>query len=153
MPQLAPLELLMFGAACTQRIRVGCAVFLTVLRTPVSFAKSIATADQLSGGQLIVGVGLGWPERSEGFGIEPSTRVARFTEGLRCVGPFAWATGFIGAGIVSTAQFAEQVRTVRGLLDGDGRRAFPISKRVYINVDDDRERAARWSTRAPSSLS
>jgi len=51
--------------------------------------------------------------------------------------------GFIGAGSVSTAQFAEQVIMLRGFLEAEGRdpATFPLSKRVYIHVDDDRQRA------------
>jgi alkanesulfonate monooxygenase SsuD/methylene tetrahydromethanopterin reductase-like flavin-dependent oxidoreductase (luciferase family) len=43
----------------TERVRLGAAVLLTALRTRVHTAKSLATLDQLSGGRLIVGVGLG----------------------------------------------------------------------------------------------
>jgi alkanesulfonate monooxygenase SsuD/methylene tetrahydromethanopterin reductase-like flavin-dependent oxidoreductase (luciferase family) len=58
-PALAPVELLTYAAAVTERLRLGAAVLLTALRTPVHTAKSLATLDQLSGGRLIVGVGLG----------------------------------------------------------------------------------------------
>src|SRR5205814_8538063 len=42
--------------------------------------------------------------------------------------------GFFGAGSSTTAQFAEHVRIVQGLLAEEGRDAagFPIAKRVYI---------------------
>jgi alkanesulfonate monooxygenase SsuD/methylene tetrahydromethanopterin reductase-like flavin-dependent oxidoreductase (luciferase family) len=43
----------------TERVRLGAAVLLTALRTRVHTAKSLATLGQLSGGRLIVGVGLG----------------------------------------------------------------------------------------------
>jgi alkanesulfonate monooxygenase SsuD/methylene tetrahydromethanopterin reductase-like flavin-dependent oxidoreductase (luciferase family) len=51
---------------------------------------------------------------------------------------------FIGAGSATTAQFAEQVRTIRRLLAEAGRdpAGFPISKRVYIAVDEDEQRVA-----------
>jgi probable F420-dependent oxidoreductase len=188
-PQLDSLELLTFAAAITQRVRLGCAVFLTVLRSPVPFAKSLATVDQLSGGRLIIGVGLGRPDRAEAFGFDPATRVARFTEGVRLMQarltepsvsfkgrfwqvddaamepkpvqrprPPIWfggshtnalkravrlGDGFIGAGSVSTAQFADQVRMLREYLAAEGRdpATFPLSKRVYIHVDDSAQRA------------
>jgi hypothetical protein len=56
---LVPIELLTYAAAVTERVRLGAAVLLTALRTRVHTAKSLATLDQLSGGRLIVGVGLG----------------------------------------------------------------------------------------------
>ncbi len=51
--------------------------------------------------------------------------------------------GFIGAGSSSTASFAENVQNLRRFLQEAGRDAatFPVGKRVYIHVDDDRERA------------
>ena len=81
---LAPVELLTYAAAVTERLRLGAAVLLTALRTPVHTAKSLATLDQLSGGRLIVGVGLGGnPKIYPAFGLTASRRAARFAEGLR----------------------------------------------------------------------
>ena len=52
--------------------------------------------------------------------------------------------GFMGAGSLSTARFADEVKLLRQLLADAGRdpAAFPIGKRVYIAVDRDRARAA-----------
>jgi probable F420-dependent oxidoreductase len=54
-------------------------------------------------------------------------------------------SGFIGAGSSSTANFTEQVKTVRqALLEEKKNPAeFTIGKRVYIAVDRDRERAGK----------
>jgi len=56
-----------------------------------------------------------------------------------------FAGGFFGAGSTTTAQFREQVRDLRTILDEEGRdvAGFPVAKRVYIHVDEDAERAAR----------
>jgi probable F420-dependent oxidoreductase len=83
-PSLEPVELLTWAAAVTRRIRLGSAVLLTGLRSPVHLAKSLATLDHLSGGRLIVGVGLGGnPKIYPAFGLGAERRAARFAEGLR----------------------------------------------------------------------
>ncbi len=80
----SPVEILTYAAACTERVRLGCAVFVTTTHSPVHLAKSLSTLDQLSGGRLEVGVGIG--NRGPGmaaFGVDPEDGlVARFTEGL-----------------------------------------------------------------------
>jgi probable F420-dependent oxidoreductase len=82
-PQLAPLEVMTYAAACTSRLRLGCTVFVTTLHSPVHLAKDLATLDQLSGGRLEVGVGSGGPRRPfAAFGMSADRYVARFTEGI-----------------------------------------------------------------------
>jgi alkanesulfonate monooxygenase SsuD/methylene tetrahydromethanopterin reductase-like flavin-dependent oxidoreductase (luciferase family) len=51
--------------------------------------------------------------------------------------------GFFGAGSSSTAKFAEQVQIVKAALAEAGRPAedFPIAKRVYIEIDENADRA------------
>jgi len=82
-PQLGPIETMTYAAACTQRMRIGCVVFVSTLHSPVHLAKSLATLDQLSGGRLDVGIGTGGKFRPfAAFGIPSDRYVARFTEGL-----------------------------------------------------------------------
>jgi probable F420-dependent oxidoreductase len=82
-PSLEPVTFLAYGAALTRRVRLGVAVLLTPLRAPVQLAKSLATLDQLSGGRLVAGVGLGGRlELYPAMGLTPDHRVGRFTEGL-----------------------------------------------------------------------
>ncbi|HEU5189804.1 MAG TPA: LLM class flavin-dependent oxidoreductase [Methylomirabilota bacterium] len=194
-PSLEPIELLTFAAAATRRLRVGAAVLLTALRTPLHTAKSLATLDQLSGGRLDVGVGLGGqPAVYPAFGLSAERRAARFAEGVTLMkrlwteprvtfdGEFyrlkdlpmepkprqrphppiwfgahhpdalrravALGDAFMGAGSASTATFASEVAQLRRTLE-EARRdpaTFPVAKRVYIAVDDDRARAARRLT-------
>jgi probable F420-dependent oxidoreductase len=83
-PLLAPLELLSFAAACTQRLRLGCAVFVSPLHNPVHLAKRISTLDQLSRGRIEVGLASGGGGRMfSAFEVDPASLIARFTEGLQ----------------------------------------------------------------------
>jgi probable F420-dependent oxidoreductase len=82
-PVLAPNEALAYAAACTERLRLGCAVYVTPLHSPVQLAKAIATLDQLSRGRIEVGIGIGGRGRMfSAFGVDGERFVARFTEGL-----------------------------------------------------------------------
>jgi probable F420-dependent oxidoreductase len=84
LPFLAPLETLTYAAARTERIRLGCVVFVTPLHNPVHLAKAVGTLDQLAGGRLEIGVGTGGKARMfSAFEVDPSSLTARFTEGLR----------------------------------------------------------------------
>ena len=83
-PNLAPLELMAFAAACTERLRLGCAVFVSPLHNPVHLAKSISTLDQLSRGRIEVGLAIGGGGRMfSAFEVDPTHLVARFTEGIQ----------------------------------------------------------------------
>jgi probable F420-dependent oxidoreductase len=81
--QFAPIEAMTYAAACTQRLRLGCVVFVSTLYSPVHLAKSLSTLDQLSQGRIEIGVGTGGKARPfAAFGVDPSRYVARFTEGI-----------------------------------------------------------------------
>jgi probable F420-dependent oxidoreductase len=80
---LAPLETLTYAAARTQRLRLGCAVFVLPLHNPVHLAKAISSLDCLSGGRVEVAVVTGGRDRPfEAFGIDADKPVARFNEAL-----------------------------------------------------------------------
>ena len=82
-PQLAPVEAMTYAAACTERLRLGCVVFVSTLYSPVHLAKSLSTLDQLSQGRTEIGVGTGGPARPfAAFGVDPHRYVARFSEGV-----------------------------------------------------------------------
>ncbi|TMR23155.1 LLM class flavin-dependent oxidoreductase [Nonomuraea zeae] len=82
-PALGPIEVMTYAAACTERLRLGCAVFVSTLHSPLHLAKSIATLDQLSLGRLEVGFGLGGKDLATAAGIPADGLVTRFTEGVQ----------------------------------------------------------------------
>jgi alkanesulfonate monooxygenase SsuD/methylene tetrahydromethanopterin reductase-like flavin-dependent oxidoreductase (luciferase family) len=55
-----PLITLAWVAGATQRVRLGVSVLVVPYRNPVVTAKQLATIDSLSGGRLILGIGVGW---------------------------------------------------------------------------------------------
>ncbi len=82
-PQLSPVETMTYAAACTERMRLGCVVFVSTLHSPVHLAKSVSTLDQLSRGRIEIGVGTGGRGRPfAAFGVDPHRYVTRFTEGI-----------------------------------------------------------------------
>ena len=76
-------------AARTTRLQFGTLVSPVTFRHPSVLARMAATADEISGGRLTLGVGAGWMEREhDAYGFEFSTaheRVARFGEQLEIV--------------------------------------------------------------------
>jgi probable F420-dependent oxidoreductase len=83
-PTLDPITTMTYAAACTERMRLGCAVFVLPLHSPVHLAKSLSSLDQMSRGRLEIGVGSGGRTRPfAAFGITADHLAERFTEGLR----------------------------------------------------------------------
>ena len=57
---LDPLEALTFVAGQTKKIKLGTSVLDMPYYNPVTLARRLSTLDFLSGGRLLVGLGLGW---------------------------------------------------------------------------------------------
>lgn len=181
-----PLSVLSCAAGATERVRLGVAVLLTPLREPVQLARLLATIDQLSGGRLDVGVGLGGStEAYPRHGLSADRRVQRYTQGLELLRrlwseelvtshtpwwqidgmprpltpvqrphPPVWfgarrspalrraawdGDGWIGAGSMTSVEFAEALHELEQHLRAAGRdrETYVVSKRVYVHVHDD----------------
>jgi len=92
-PLLAPLELLAYCAACTDRLRLGVAVLVTSLHDPLQVASAVTTVDRISHGRLDIGVAPGGGARQfAAFGVEKDSYISYFTEGLRLM-KAAWSDG------------------------------------------------------------
>ncbi|WP_204358270.1 TIGR03619 family F420-dependent LLM class oxidoreductase [Streptosporangium sp. 'caverna'] len=70
-----PLAVLTAAAVVTEEVRLGTAVLIAALHTPVQLAKQLATIDQISGGRVVAGMGVGWS--SDGFRATGATRADR----------------------------------------------------------------------------
>jgi probable F420-dependent oxidoreductase len=82
-PLLGAIETMTYAAACTERMRLGCAVFVSTLHSPVHLARSLSTLDQLSRGRLEIGFGTGGKGRQfAAFGVDTDRYLARFTKGI-----------------------------------------------------------------------
>ncbi len=189
---LDPITFLSYLAGQTRSVRLGVSVFVVPRHNPVHLAKQLASLDQMSGGRLIVGVGLGGNAAElPMYGMSPERRVRRFVEHIEIMkalwtqSPASYAgdfyridgvsiaprpaqkphpplwfgasaepairralrlgDGWTGAGSSGRDAFGENLERVKGWLAEEGRDAasFPISKRVYLAIDDDEERARR----------
>ncbi len=76
-------------AACgmrTRSLRLGALVSVLPFHRPIDIAEDYALVDQLTEGRLNLGVGSGYlASEFEGFGVDPSTRRARFDSALATV--------------------------------------------------------------------
>jgi len=80
----APLVTLGWIAGFTERVALGTSIVLAPLHHPIHLAKETATLQELSGGRLRLGVGMGWHEDEFRFlGYEFRGRGRRGDEALR----------------------------------------------------------------------
>lgn len=80
-PWLEPLTVLAALGAVTERLRLATGVLVAPLRPAAVLAKTAATLDQLTGGRLDLGVGVGWQrEEFEAVGLDFERRGELLTD-------------------------------------------------------------------------
>jgi probable F420-dependent oxidoreductase len=89
-PRFEALTTLAAVAARTERVKLGTAVLLPVLRQPVVLANQVSNLDLVAGGRLILGVGIGGnnPTVAQEFaacGVPIARRVGMFEEGITLI--------------------------------------------------------------------
>lgn len=96
-----------YVAGFTSRVLIGAAILIVPYRHPLLLAKMLASADQLSGGRLIVGAGLGWLDtESELMGV-PHKRRARIADEALAAMRACWDS--------DTPEFAGEIYSFSGL--------------------------------------
>lgn len=81
-----PLITLAHVAAVTERARLGFAVVNAPFYSPILLAKQLTTLDEVSGGRLDAGLGLGWAEEEfQAAGVDYAHRGARTEEFISCL--------------------------------------------------------------------
>ena len=74
---LDPYVALASAAAVTERLRLGTGITLVAQHDPIVLAKTVASLDHLSGGRVLLGIGVGWNEdEMEHHGVDPARRRA-----------------------------------------------------------------------------
>ncbi len=78
-----PVVTLSWVAAVTERIGLGTSVLVLPMRHPLPLAKELSTLQNLSGGRLILGAGVGWLEAEfAALGVPFNERGRRMDEGI-----------------------------------------------------------------------
>jgi alkanesulfonate monooxygenase SsuD/methylene tetrahydromethanopterin reductase-like flavin-dependent oxidoreductase (luciferase family) len=79
LPSLLPM--MAAYAAVTERIELGTGVVLAPFHDPIRLAEDFAVVDQMAGGRVICGLGIGWrDEEFREFNIAVSSRARRLSE-------------------------------------------------------------------------
>jgi probable F420-dependent oxidoreductase len=82
-PILDPLISLTYVAAVTKRLEVATGIIILPQRNPLVLAKQAASLDVVSGGRLLLGIGVGWLEPElNALGVQMSERGTRTDEYL-----------------------------------------------------------------------
>ncbi|HKE54493.1 MAG TPA: LLM class flavin-dependent oxidoreductase [Actinomycetota bacterium] len=121
-------------AAVTERVEVGTIVLCTGFRNPGLTAKMAATADEVSAGRLILGIGAGWHDPEyDAFGYDKERRADRFDEAVQIIAPLVRG---------ETVTFEGRYERAN-----EARLAPPPSRRIPILIACERPRMLRLTAR------
>lgn len=149
-PMADPWVALTAIALATERVRIGTLVTPVARRRPWKLARETVSIDRLSGGRLILGVGLGDPKEWEfaavGEDPDPRTRAEKLDEGLDVL-----------AGLWSARRFSYsgkhfQIREVTFAPGPVQRPRIPIWVGGWWPAKRPMRRAARWDGVCPGQL-
>jgi len=85
-PMLDPMVALAFIAAVTERVKIATGIVILPQRNPLVLAKQVASLDVLSGGRLLLGLGVGYLEPEFlALGVPLADRGRRSTEYLEAM--------------------------------------------------------------------
>ena len=121
-------------AAATSRVEIGQLVSCATYRHPGLLAKMAVTADAISGGRLVLGLGAGWHDTEyEAFGLPKDHRVSRLEEYLQIVVPLVRGKAVTLAGRYYSAADAVLLprpeRPIPVLVAGNGPRLLGLVAR------------------------
>jgi probable F420-dependent oxidoreductase len=88
-----PLVTLAYLAGQTRRVRLGVSAYVMPYRNPVVTAKQVATLDALSGGRVVLAVGVGWLREEFAALDVPFAGRGRRTDDYLAVCRALWAGG------------------------------------------------------------
>ncbi len=155
-----PLIWLAFVAAAAPTLHLGTCILIVPQRNPLILAKELATLDQLSGGRVELGLGVGWmKEEFDALGVDWARRGARNDEYIAAMrelwsGPHAEYHGeFVDFPPVTCSP-----RPVNGsipvLVGGDTEAAIQRAARIadgYFPGEGDAERLSKLIGRVRSA--
>src|SRR6266404_2188985 len=114
-----PVLTLTWVASVTERVRLGTSVIVLPMRHPLPLAKELATLHNLSGGRLILGVGVGWLEPEfAALGVPFNERGRRMDEGIAMMravwsqDPVSFAAKYIPAVIKDMTMLPQPVSPI-----------------------------------------
>ena len=129
------LTMLTWAAARTDRVKLGTSVLVVPYLHPMILAKSLATLDQLSGGRVVAGLGVGsLPQENAVLGVGYDDR-GRYADEAIAVMQRLWARG--------DAEFSGQHFSFSGVTSSPKPRQTPLPVWIGGTSGSARGRAAR----------